>query len=138
VYKVAEEQIRSGLSAGARLLLGLFAAVFGIVMILIAPPTDNAFFFYAFGGFCLIVGVACATRGRLRQFIGSVIGSVLFCASAWYIVAQVISGPIFSGSRSQPSVVNALLFFLAFGVPGIAYALSAKFGITKREPNAGP
>ena len=138
MYKVAEQQIRSGLSRGARLVLGLFAALFGIVMILIAPPTDKAVLFYAFGGFCLLITVACVTKGRLRQFIGSVIGCVMFGASAWYLVSQFMSGPVLSGSRSQPSVVNALLLFVAIGVPGIAYVFSAKFGVARREPNAGP
>jgi hypothetical protein len=47
--KTAAEEINKGLSPFARFMLGFVAALFGLVMILIAPPTDTAIFFCAFG-----------------------------------------------------------------------------------------
>jgi hypothetical protein len=138
LYRIAEQQIRSGLSRGARLVLGLSAAVAGIVMFLVAPPTDKAIWFYAFSAFCLLIALACLTKGRVRQFIGSVIGCALFGFSAWYLVSQIMGGPFISGSRNEPSIVNGLFAFGAFGLPGIAYVIAAKFGFAKRDLDAEP
>ena len=55
MYKAAEKQINKGLSPVARFILGFVATLFGVVMIRIAPPTDNAIYFYAFGIFCLLI-----------------------------------------------------------------------------------
>jgi hypothetical protein len=131
MYQAAEEQINRGLSLGARLTLGFFSASFGIVMLLVAPPTDKAVFFYVFGGFCMLISVACVTRGRIRQFIGSVIGLTLFITSLWYLGAELTAGKILSGSRGEPSLMNAFLFLLAFGIPGVVYAAKARFGRRK-------
>lgn len=128
MYKAAEEYINRGLSLISRFILGLFSALFGMVMVLVAPPTGEAVFFYAFGIFCLLISIACITKGRVRQFVGSVIGSVLLVLSGWYLYSEITGGPFFSGRRSDPSVANALFFFVAFGIPGAAYALKTKFG----------
>jgi hypothetical protein len=138
VYKIAEEHIRAGLSPFARFILGLFAALAGVVMIVVAPPTEKAILFYAFGGFCLLIAVACVTRGRLRQLLGSIIGCGLFGLSAFILYTELRAGPLISGHRGEPSVVGAVAFFLAFGVPGISYAIHARFGIPNRETTSGP
>ena len=90
------------------------------------------------GAFCLLIVVACVTKGRVRQFVGSCIGCVLFMPSGAYLLYELVSGPLFAGRRSELSVINALLAFVAFGVPGIAYAVSARFGLSKRPKNAAP
>ena len=41
------------------------------------------------------------------------------------------------GGRSQPSVWNALLFLVTFGLPGAAYAWHAGFGLRRRS-GCGP
>jgi hypothetical protein len=135
LYKAAEEQINKGLSPFSRFVLGFFSALFGVVMVLAAPPTDKAVFFYAFGIFCLLISVACVTKGRVRQLVGSVIGSILLILSGWYLYSQLTGGPFFSVRRSEPSVVNAWFFFVAFGIPGAAYAIKTKFGWRHNETN---
>lgn len=130
MHKVAARKINEGLSLIPRLLLALVSALFGVVMVLIAPPTDKAPFFYAFGILCLTIAVACITRGRMRQFAGSVIGAVLFVSSLAYLVDELLRGQLVSGSRSEPSVINAVLCFVAFGVPGAAYVWEARFGLS--------
>lgn len=128
VYQTAEETINSGLSLGARIMLGFVSGLFGAVMFLIAPPTEKAAYFQLFGGFCMLITVACITKGRARQFVGSLIGSALFILSLSYLGYELLVGEFFSPSRAEPSVKNAVLFLLAFGIPGITYAARARFG----------
>lgn len=128
MYKVAEQQINKGLSPFARFILAVFSALFGLIMIFTAPPTEKAIYFYAFGVFCFLVTFASVTKGKTRQFVGSIIGCVLFALSVWYMYAQLTTSPAISGSRSQPSIVNSISFFIAFGIPGISYAIRKKFG----------
>lgn len=135
MYKQAEEQlVRRGLSPFARFVLGGVAAAFGVMMILIAPQNDKAVFFHGFGVFCLLIAVACLTTGRIRQFVGSVIGIALLALSGWYLYAELTGGPVISARRSEPSAFNAWLFFLAFGVPGAAYAIRTRFGWRRDTP----
>lgn len=132
MYEQANETINQGLSLGARIFLGSISGLFGVVMILVAPPTDKAVFFYLFGAFCLFISIACFTRGRIRQFVGSTIGVAIFIAGLAYLVAELTAGIYWSGQRSEPSVFNALLYLLFIGVPGAAYAYRARFGFPKK------
>ncbi|WEN15447.1 hypothetical protein PY254_01865 [Rhodanobacter sp. AS-Z3] len=129
MYREAAEAINRGLSLGARLLLGSFSALFGIVMMLTAQPTDNAIFFYLIGAFFLLIAVACVTRGRVRQFIGSVVGCVMFALGVWYLVTEFFRCVYWSDSRAQPSALNACLYLAFIGIPGAAYAYRARFGL---------
>ena len=128
MYREGEEIINRGLSPFSRILLGLFSGLFGVVMVATAPDTNKAIFFYLFGGFCFLICFACIVKGKARQFIGSIIGVCLFLLSTGYLINEITSGPFMSGSRSEPSVVNALSFLIFFGIPGLSYALRAKFG----------
>ena len=132
MYEQANETITQGLSLGARVLLGVISGLFGIVMLLIAPPTDKAIYFYLFGAFCLFITVACFTRGRVRQFVGSSIGSAIFVMGLVYFVSELAGGAFWSGRRSEPSVFNALMYLICIGVPGAAYALKTRFGFPKK------
>ena len=133
MYKRAQEEINKGLSPVARYILALFAGLFGVVMLLIAPPTDKAIFFYLFGVFCLLIAIASITKGRVRQFVGSLVGVALFILSLWYLYAEISGGVFISSRRSEPSVVHAVMFLILFGLPGIAYAIKVKFG-AKHHP----
>lgn len=133
MYEQANKTISQGLSPGARMALGFVSGLFGVVMLLIAPPTDAAIYFYSFGALCLVITIACITTGRLRQFVGSVVGCALFGLSLVYLVAEVTGGVDWSGRRSEPSVFNALLFFFFIGLPGVTYAYKARFGF-RRQP----
>ncbi len=133
MYREAEEQINEGLSPFARILLGLVSGLFGLMMIGIAPETDKRIYFYLFGGFCLAICFACIFEGRIRQFLGSIIGVCLVFLSIWYLASQVLGGgPLFS-SRSGQSIFNAVLFSIFFGLPGLSYAIKTKFGFGKDE-----
>ncbi len=132
MYEQANETINQGLSLGARIVLGLVSGLFGIVMLLVAPPTDKAVYFYLFGAFCLSIAIACFTRGRVRQFVGSLIGTIVFLMGLAYLVSEVTAGIYWSGRRSEPSVSNALLYLIFIGLPGAAYAYKARFGFPRK------
>lgn len=133
MYKTAEKEINKGLSPFARGFLAVFASLFGVGMILMAQSPEKSAGVFAFGVFCLLIAVACITRGRIRQFVGSTIGVCLFGLAVAYIYSEAVTGPIDSGHRSEPSVRNSILFLLAFGIPGISYAMRAKFGFRNKS-----
>jgi hypothetical protein len=126
----AAESIGAGLGRGSRIVLASFACLFGVGMILMAAPETGSkkLFFYAFGAFCLLIATACVTRGRLRQFAGSVIGCVVFLGSLAYLGYALLDGKRLSSRGGEPSAFNAAVFLLLVGVPGVAYALRERFG----------
>lgn len=130
MYERANETINQGLSFGARLLLGVLAALFSAIMFLAATP-EHLLGFYGFGVFCLLVAVACFTSGRVRQFIGSIIGCTIFLAGIWYMAVELHEGTLWSGSRAEPSAFNATLYLLFIGIPGVVYACKIRFGFRK-------
>lgn len=101
-----------------------------------AAESEHSFGIAAFGIFCLLIALACSTWGRVRQFIGSLVGTLMFCLSVAYLWSEMTAGPLFSLRKSEPSVLNAVLFLAFFGVPGLAYAFKARFGFRKKEPSA--
>lgn len=134
MYERANSEINRGLSFGARLLLGFMAALFGLIMVLTAPTGEpRAVWFYVFGVFCFLIAVACFTSGRVRQFIGSLIGCTIFLAGVAYLAEELSSGALLSGSRASPSIYNAGRYLLFIGIPGVAYAYKVRFGF-RRAP----
>ena len=77
----------------------------------------------------------CITTGKIRNYLGRVIGLVAFGLSVWYFVGQLGHGDFLSNKRSEPSIVNAMLFFFAFGFPGIWFAIKGKFPIKNKNKN---
>lgn len=131
MYKTANETISQGLSRGARILLGTVSGLFGMMMILSAPPNDKAVLFYLFGALCLLITMACFTRGRLRQFVGSLVGVSIFIVGVAYLVSQLMAGSYWSDSRGETSAYNAILYLFAIGIPGVGYAWRVRFGFKR-------
>jgi membrane-bound ClpP family serine protease len=125
-----------GLSRASRIILAFFAFLFGVVMCLTAPDNGKALYFYAFGAVCFVIGLACVTSGRVRQFFGSVIGTGLVVLSVWFVISQLNSGHILPSGPGDPSLLGSMLFSLAFGVPGLRYVMRVRFGLrrTSRQP----
>jgi CDP-diglyceride synthetase len=134
MYEVAEKKINQGLSPTARSLIAVCSIVLGVVMVLVAPPTNKAPWFYVFAGFCFLIALACVTRGRANQIFGSLVGSALFAFTLAYLGYEVFNGPVVSKSRSEPSTVTAVLCFFAFGLPGARYVWKARFGFAQKSP----
>jgi len=136
MYEIAEKKTNEGLSPVARWLLAIVSGLFGITSIVIADSSDAPVLLVLFGVFCILIALACATTGRLRQFVGSTIGLALFGIGLAYIYSQLSDSPLIS-RRSEPSLGNSLLFTLFFGVPGLRYALKARFGFSGSSPKSG-
>ena len=131
MYRAAEEVINRGLNPFSRILLALFSGLFGVVIVITAPDTDKEIFFYMLGGFCFLICIACVVQGKPRQFLGSVIGICLFFVSLVYLFYETLGGSLVSGSRGKPSAINAILFLIFFGIPGLRYAMRVRFGKSK-------
>ncbi len=85
------------------------------------------------GGFIALMWVlvlAVASPARCRWAPRVVTASVAL-TYAWYFLSEVVraldGGPLL-GSRSEPTLLNALLGLLCFGVPAGAYALRGRRG----------
>ena len=95
---------------------------------------------YAFGIFCLSISFTCIVKGAARKVIGRVIGAAVFILSGWFLYSMVSTGVFISESYSEPSIINAIFFFINFGLPGIWYALFVKFPVSgesdeEKSPN---
>jgi hypothetical protein len=97
-------------------------------MFAVAPPTEKAPLFYAFGAFCLSTAVACLAPGRIAQFFGSVVAASVLVMGISYFGAMVSGGPAATGRRSDQSFVNAVMFLVVFGVPSAVYLWRVRFG----------
>lgn len=142
MYREAQKILGKGLSPFARILLGFFSALFGVVLIwleYLSTNSQNPYAMYAFGFFCLSISFACIVKGAARKFIGRVIGAAVFLLSGWYLYSMVSTGAFLSGSRSEPSIINAIIFFVVFGLPGIWYAVFVKFPVSgESDEEKGP
>jgi hypothetical protein len=127
------------MSLGVRIFIAVVACLSGAIMFLhgTSADPDKAWFSYVFGAFCIAIAAASVLRGRVAQFFGSVVGCCVFLAGVFYLGQEILAGPVSSGSRSEPSVFNAVLFMIVFGVPGALYAFKARFGFGKVEPQQG-
>jgi hypothetical protein len=130
MHWLEDNWIGNVLGRGFRLVLGFVSAVFGVVMVVSAPPTDHAAGFYLIALFCFLIGIACIGNTRVRHFIGSVVGVVLVAGSLWYVVEVVTHGPIAS-RLGPPSLLNGLVLFVVLGIPGLIYAAAARFGFRR-------
>lgn len=102
-------------------------------MIFLASQWDLAMPLYMFGAFCFLIAIVCVTKGRVRQFVGSLIGSAVFAFTIWYVVNQVESGVFWSGSLNESSVLTAIGSVIGLGIPGVAYAYKVRFGFRKQH-----
>jgi hypothetical protein len=137
MYREGQEVLERGLSRGSRVFLGLVAGLFCAGMAVMAPSSGSPIGFYLFAVFCGSIALACLFTGRWRRLIGRFIGAAVFAASAWYFVGQLSAGTLISGSRSEPSILNALIFLLVAGLPGLLFALFGRFTWRRSQGAAG-
>mgnify|MGYP003704657353 CR=1 FL=1 len=116
------------MSLGARIVIALFAALFGVMMAAVAPPTDKALLFYLSAAFCLAIAIACVTPGRIAQFFGSLVALGVLASGLMYFFSMLADGPLFTASRSDTSLVNSLFFLAVFGIPSALYLWRTRFG----------
>jgi hypothetical protein len=121
------------MSFGARAILGIFAAIFGIIMAAAAPNGDKAPFFYGFAALCFAISIACVAKGRVAQFCGGVIATGILSGGTLYLVSMLLHGDFVTGRRSDQSVVNALRFLGCFGLPSAIYIWRTRFGFASSQ-----
>jgi len=124
MYRLEDNGIVNGLSRGSRIVLGCFSAVCGVEMVVVATPKAPGFYLVAL--ICQLLCIACIGRTKVRQMLGSCVGTTLFAGSLRYGYA----------SFAQPAFFNALVLFVVFGLPGAAYALVARFGFRRKSADA--
>ena len=116
----------------ARIILVIASAVLSALMIFIAPLTDAAIFFYGFAAFCILFSIFfCFTHGNFAQFLLSSMGLFVFCAGLFYLGHEITGSKSFSINRSEPSIFNACMFMLVFGLPSGKYAFNTRFGLRR-------
>jgi hypothetical protein len=135
IYKAAEQQINQGFSLVSRIILGLFSAIFAVILFANASTSERPLAVSIGGIFCICITVTCFTKGRIRQFVGSLIGTAIVAMALEYLYSELFSGQIYSGRRSSPSLVNSIGFLVVFGVPAALYVNRARFGF--RRPTVG-
>jgi hypothetical protein len=55
------------------------------------------------------------------------VGGAVFLACLGYLIDMAVGGPLWSSTRSTPSLAKALLAFFAFGMPGGYVAAKGEF-----------
>ena len=123
------------MSLVARILIGVICLLVAGLMVIIAPDDENRIGFYGIAAFAVAAGAFCFASARLKDFLGSCVGVAAFVAGLWYLAGQLDSGEVYSGSRSRPSIINAVLFLVVFGLPGLLFALKTRFGFRRFGPN---
>ena len=123
------------MSLGVRIFLAITATLIAIIMILYGTTADEdkAWGAYAFGAFFIFIAVAAFLRGRPAQFCGSLVGVCVFMLGVWYLVHELMTGPIAATQAGEPSVIKAGVFLAVFGMPGLLYAIKARFGWPRRR-----
>jgi hypothetical protein len=130
MHWLEDNWIGNVLGRGSRTVLGFVSAMFGVVMVVAAPPTDKAFGFYLIALFFFLICVSCIGNARVRHVIGSVVGLGLIATSLWYVFEVVTNGP--NAARiGRPSLMNAFALFLFLGIPGLMYVAAARFGFRR-------
>jgi hypothetical protein len=77
MYRLEGNGIVNGLGRGSRILLSFFSGLAGLVMVVTAPATEKALGFYLVALICLLLCIACIGHTRVRQLLGSCVGTVL-------------------------------------------------------------
>jgi hypothetical protein len=130
-----ESTIPRSESRVARLLLGATAGFFGVLMFIITPGSPSPASLAMFGMFCVFIALACATQGRVRQFFGSVIASMVLGLTLYYLWVAGVGDPVTTDRPillSLLSLLSAMPYFVCFGLPSAAYVVSARFGFARQ------
>ena len=113
------------MSRGASITLGV-ASLLIAVGFMAVPPTPGMSMsgLRLAGAFCALIALACLVP-RSRPVTARLIAAVVLGLCVWYVYSMW-NGPMTSGRRTQPSLVNAIAAFTFFGLPA-AYVLLRGF-----------
>lgn len=133
MFRESRKVLSKGLSPSMRILLGTISGLFGVAMLLIAPTFGASAGIYAFAVFCLLISLACLLTGLPGKIVGRLIGLAIFGICLSYLISQIQAGPLYSGKRSEPSVLNAAILMMIAGVPALVFAILGRLHLRKSE-----
>ncbi len=117
------------MSATARWIIATVGALcaisFAAVAVLVPPGAMNRPGLWGMAGFCSLIVVACFP-GRFRLMAIRLLGASVCAVYIWYIIREV-GHPLprlRSYRQSDTNLVNAIIGFIVFGIPGGLVALS--------------
>lgn len=119
------------MSAISRWIIAIFSLL-GAVMVAKLPlgeevTTQQRVTQWGVAGFCVLIAVACFP-GRGRAVAVRIIGAAVFVACVGYIFDQwKLPVDLLHSQRSDPNIINAVVAFLTFGLPGGYVAVTGKF-----------
>ena len=111
------------MSLGLRLILLVFASLFGLMLGLWAHGDGGSWLRWLPAAFCFAIAAACVARGRLAQFFGGLIALGVLGAGLAYLVD--------AWRRSNGSLIDAVLFCALFGSMAAKYIEVTRFGFAK-------
>lgn len=120
-----------------RIILAAFSLLFGLMLALWASGDEGSWFRWLPAAFCFAIAVTCIARGRLAHFFGGLIALSVICAGLAYLVEMWLAGPTSTGRKSDPSLINAVLFCVAFGGVAARYLWATRFGFVTPRKTVG-
>jgi len=109
--------------------MGVIALLLGGIMLLSSgDSSDNGYT----GAFILFVGIACLTKGRVRQFTLSAVFAVLCGIIIYLIILSIWSGKLWSMLLQKPfNLISIVSIVTLVGLFMVKYVIHAKFGFSK-------
>lgn len=128
------------MSATARWLIAavgaLCAVSFAAVALIVSPGEMNRFALWCMVAFCTLIVLACF-KGRVRMVAIRLLGACVCAVYIGYIVSEV-GHPVptlRNYRRSDTNLINAVVGFVVFGIPGGCIALA---GLIPRRHQPAP
>ena len=115
------------MGTAARFIVAIVSILSASVMMFSAGESLRPWLSYLVAIFFFSIGLASLSRGRVARAAGSIVAIGVVVAGAAHLVSTLVNGEYRSGSRSEPSVVNAVLFLIVYGVPALAYLVYGRF-----------
>lgn len=120
-----------------RLILLVFASLFGLMLALWASGDDGSWLRWLPAAFCFAISAMCIARGRFAHIFGGLIALGVIGGGLAYLVDMLRSGPVYTGRQSDGSLVNAVLFCVVFGGFAAKYLWATRFGFAKLPMSVG-
>lgn len=106
----------------------------GAMPMLASPPTRAGRLLLAGLAGGALLGVVGLWNPARHRWAFRAIGLMVFALAAWYLLDMLAGGgPAAAPRPAQPSVVNAVLFLVVFGLPGLGYAVFGRLGLRSGE-----
>jgi hypothetical protein len=120
---------KTGMSASARWVLGLFALLFAVIFVYSerTAPSNAPYLMYLFAAFCVFLAVACFSR-NWRVPAARVIGFMILLGVTIFIVEELFQDFQNHFENGIPwHWFGLIILFLIYGLPGAYVAVRGKY-----------